>query len=326
VLKALALLIYTAFGHSETADSLLIHVGNILFKPLLPHSSYRGFQSYFDEQPAHLQSYLKLHPEDRWLSNRAILDLGSGLGQYSLALRDAGAKHVTALEYQARKAEWSRQHLQTYSNINVVIGSAYDLPFAPAVFDTVFSHTVFEHLADVALALSNIRRVLKPEGDLLLSFNYFHHHGGHHLFPYIHFPWATWIVNEAALCRFWTRQLSADQLANTSAYYSPDTAIRGLDEGDEIHLNKLTFQQFESLVLSCGFQIVSRRPTSPFARLAPWLRRLSTTLAGCATGTVYYHLRPLSSPKAANRSANRRHPDSETSGRSVLHRESTSTT
>ena len=43
-------------------------------------------------------------------------------------------------------------------------GSVYQLPFADACFDAVFSHALLEHLNDPLSALKEMRRVVKPDG------------------------------------------------------------------------------------------------------------------------------------------------------------------
>lgn len=49
-------------------------------------------------------------------------------------------------------------------NVEFRQASVYELPFADASFDAVFSHALFEHLADKARAARECLRVLKPGG------------------------------------------------------------------------------------------------------------------------------------------------------------------
>lgn len=53
-------------------------------------------------------------------------------------------------------------------NVSLVSCSASALPFADNYFDFVFSSSVLEHINNRNLALSEMRRVLKPGGDLIL--------------------------------------------------------------------------------------------------------------------------------------------------------------
>lgn len=50
-----------------------------------------------------------------------------------------------------------------------VFGRAGRLPFAPAAFDLVICHHALEHVADLAAALTEVARVLKPDGRFFVS-------------------------------------------------------------------------------------------------------------------------------------------------------------
>jgi SAM-dependent methyltransferase len=214
---------------------------------MFPLELFDNLDTYVAHMRASLGEYSSLLAKEKWLTGREVLDLGSGLGQYSQALLQGGAASVTGLEYQASKTDWSSARFAS-PRLRFVTGSAEAMPFATGSFDTVFSQTVFEHITGVESALREIRRVLRPGGFALISYNYFHHRGGHHLFPYVHFPWASWVVSEAALCEYWSERLAADQAAGRMGFFEPGTRIRSLSEGAEIHLNKLSFAEFEAML------------------------------------------------------------------------------
>jgi len=86
------------------------------------------------------------------------------------------------------KSEISRQFKDTCSVVGVDLdprvqslfhsefhlGSLDAIPFAAQTFDVIFSEYVFEHLADPLAALREMRRVLKPNGVILvLTPNYY---------------------------------------------------------------------------------------------------------------------------------------------------------
>ena len=58
----------------------------------------------------------------------------------------------------------------THHGLPVQSGSVYEIPFADASFDTVLFSEVIEHLDHPELALSEIRRVLRPEGRIIIIF------------------------------------------------------------------------------------------------------------------------------------------------------------
>lgn len=287
LLKVSATAFYVILGRTNRAERLAIHLGNILFRPGYPKALFADYDAYLSHMPADLKTYLDLWDPGQWLTDKVVLDLGAGLGQFSDQLRRQGASRVVALEYQpAKLRHWLSRGPQ--SDCEAVVASAMAMPFAAATFDTVFSHTVFEHLGDAGAALREIRRVLKPGGYALLSVNYFHHRGGHHLFPYIHFPWAPWIASEQSLCSYWSERLADDQAGGGMRFFSPGSRLCTLTDGAEIQLNKLTFDDFEPLVERAGLRIEKRRSSEALSRL-PVLARLPR-LKYFLQGTIYYVL------------------------------------
>ncbi len=99
----------------------------------------------------------------------AVLEIGAGTGA-NLPLYDPGLR-VTAVELRperlaaaARKAHAAGRA----AGVTVAAADAHDLPFPAASFDTVVGTLVFCSIADPTAALAEIRRVLRPGGQLLL--------------------------------------------------------------------------------------------------------------------------------------------------------------
>lgn len=101
-----------------------------------------------------------------------VLDIGCGPGAITvgLALRVAPGC-VTGLDVEPSQIEEARASaggdLPT-TDVRFLVGSAYELPFADASFDVVFSHALLEHLARPAEAVAEMRRVLRPGGIVAL--------------------------------------------------------------------------------------------------------------------------------------------------------------
>lgn len=51
---------------------------------------------------------------------------------------------------------------------NIIASCEYYLPFKPAIFDTVFSRNLFEHLKNQNFGLSEMKRITKPDGTICL--------------------------------------------------------------------------------------------------------------------------------------------------------------
>jgi len=95
-----------------------------------------------------------------------VLDLGSGEGKFSAELLRGGAQVLAAdvAEEPLRRARERVAGLETQ-----LVEAEGGWPLPDASFDTVWAGEVIEHVADTAAWLSEVRRVLRPGGVLLLS-------------------------------------------------------------------------------------------------------------------------------------------------------------
>jgi ubiquinone/menaquinone biosynthesis C-methylase UbiE len=97
---------------------------------------------------------------------QTVLDLGSGAGEFSAALREAGATPV-AVDVAA---EALRRAGARVPGLDARLWrSGEPLPAEDCSVDVVWAGEVIEHVADVAPWLSEVRRVLRPGGTLLLT-------------------------------------------------------------------------------------------------------------------------------------------------------------
>jgi SAM-dependent methyltransferase len=111
------------------------------------------------------------------LQDRLLVDLGSGLGGYSLLFQQQGAR-VVSLDLMADK-------IRLQGPYQAVSASAQAVPLATGSIDIVFCASLIEHVPDPAAALREIRRILVPGGICYLSFPPFYSwRGGHEYAPY----------------------------------------------------------------------------------------------------------------------------------------------
>lgn len=101
---------------------------------------------------------------------RRILDAGCGSGPLSEALRAKGAI-VTGFDSSPAMVELARQRLGGDADLQVA-DLSLPLPFSNGAFDDVVVSLVLHYLQDWKAPLSELRRVLKPGGRLLLSVNH----------------------------------------------------------------------------------------------------------------------------------------------------------
>lgn len=92
-----------------------------------------------------------------------ILDAGCGSGRNMVELAAFG--EVVGLELAEASVEVARAR----GVGEVVAGTVDELPFAEDSFDLAVSLDVIEHLADARQSLSELRRVVKPGGVLLVT-------------------------------------------------------------------------------------------------------------------------------------------------------------
>lgn len=96
-----------------------------------------------------------------------VLDCGCGPGSITLGIAARVAPgRVIGVDFGSSQIERARAAAASARLENVTFETAdcYSLPFADESFDRVFSHALMEHLSDPGRALSELRRVLKPEG------------------------------------------------------------------------------------------------------------------------------------------------------------------
>lgn len=145
------------------------------------------------------------------VSGRRILDAGCGSGPLSAALRAKGAA-VTGLDVSAAMIDLARQRLGEDADLHVADLSA-PLPFTDAEFDDVVASLSLHYLEDWGGPLSELRRVLKPGGRLIMSVN----HPG--VYPILH-PGTDYFAvtkysdkfdfdGQSAVLTFWHRPLHA---------------------------------------------------------------------------------------------------------------------
>ncbi|MDT0454466.1 methyltransferase domain-containing protein [Streptomyces sp. DSM 41527] len=101
-----------------------------------------------------------------------VLDAGSGPGFIAeQLLENVPEGTVTGLELDAGLFAQSRSYLAAYEGrrLNLVQGSITDAPLPDARFDLALARLVLQHIAEPAQALSELGRVLRPGGRLVVA-------------------------------------------------------------------------------------------------------------------------------------------------------------
>lgn len=139
------------------------------------HASEHNSRNYYDDFSTgyerergagyhRLIDDLEMQVLQPFVDGRDVLEVGCGTG---LILGRVAQRAATAwgIDLSPGMLATARQR-----GLNVVLGSATQLPFADASFDLVCSFKVLAHVPDIRAALSEIARVTRPGGRMVLEF------------------------------------------------------------------------------------------------------------------------------------------------------------
>lgn len=99
-------------------------------------------------------------------AGRRVLEIGVGLGADHQRYAAAGAE-LYGVDLTERAVEHSQRRLRAFGlSSQLAVGDAEQLTFAADSFDIVYSWGVVHHSPDVARAIAEIHRVLRPGGEL----------------------------------------------------------------------------------------------------------------------------------------------------------------
>ncbi|HEY6883989.1 MAG TPA: methyltransferase domain-containing protein [Nitrososphaeraceae archaeon] len=93
-----------------------------------------------------------------------ILDIGGNTGKITEAY-SKNCKEVIVLEPKRNVIEYGRTHRP---NIKFIEGGAENIPLPDGYFDKVVASASFHHFSDQDIALEEMRRVLKPDGKIVI--------------------------------------------------------------------------------------------------------------------------------------------------------------
>lgn len=103
-----------------------------------------------------------------YVKNKVVLDIASGTGYGSQILAKSGAKSVIGVDLE-EEAVKKASSLNKYKNVEYINSDACNLRLANKTFDLIVSFETIEHIKDCKKYLSELRRVLRNDGLLLIS-------------------------------------------------------------------------------------------------------------------------------------------------------------
>ncbi len=123
----------------------------------------RRWQGYLDQSLRLIQAWLEILATDR------VLDLGCGTGELAARLlNDMPNLEFTGVDLSAQMLTVAQAKCQIYPQAKFQQASAAQLPFPDASFDWIVSSSVFHYFPNPKDVLAEIRRVLKPQGQVVI--------------------------------------------------------------------------------------------------------------------------------------------------------------
>jgi ubiquinone/menaquinone biosynthesis C-methylase UbiE len=203
------------------------------------------------------------------LAGKKILEIGCGNGDLLKIIAERyDIAHITGVDSSLSK--WWGVGESVGTNWSVCDGNAERLGLEDNSFDVVISYAAFEHIGNVELALSEIKRVLKPYGRFYTEFSpIWTSIVGHHfvakdetLFNPSHLklipPWGHLYMNELQMCDHLHKQTEEDALIDEILYFIYHSSI----------INRLGRKDFLNTFINCGMIIKVYQETVVFNRLA----------------------------------------------------------
>jgi SAM-dependent methyltransferase len=206
------------------------------------------------------------------VSGKRIADFGCGLGAQAMALASSYPCEVVGIDTNPRTlAEavgLARQRSLDRGQLEFCDFTAPDLF---GTFDLVISQNAMEHYPDPAAALDTMRKLLRPAGQIMLTFG-----------P----PWfAPWGSHMQYFCRVpWVNLLFRERtVMAVRARFRSDGALRYEDV--ESGLNKMTLAKLEGLLETSRLGVDYIRyhgvKGQDWVSAVPWLRELLVNQVTC---------------------------------------------
>ncbi|PZD71020.1 Demethylmenaquinone methyltransferase [Acaryochloris thomasi RCC1774] len=102
-------------------------------------------------------------------SSANVLDVGCGTGEFEQRLvKEHPDQHVVGVDLSENMLEIAQKKFSSHSNVQFQHASVLALPFPKQTFDVVVSANAFHYFDQPLAALAEVKRVLKPQGQLII--------------------------------------------------------------------------------------------------------------------------------------------------------------
>ena len=254
--------------------------------------SRRG--DYKDWRRRKLQMQWERDFRSELVRNKDVLDFGCGGGALSFVLVDLGARSVIGLDLMEESIDLARSQLKGEPIEFRVANNDYEIDLENHSVDVITCFDVLEHVMRIDDIVREWKRVLRPDGRILISWQPWFHPYAHHLQGYIPLPWVHLLLNSRErieVCAkivdepgvkvsFWDRDSDGRRINRFRE------ALTDYDPERKTFLNHLTMLEFERLISRVGLLVESRvftpfqgplpvRLVSRFVSAVPFIREFS---------------------------------------------------
>lgn len=136
------------------------------------HTSHRLFAAYYERMShnsAEERFFAPLREEITKPARGQVLEIGAGNGLNFTFYDPATVEQVEAIEPDSAMLRYARQRVEAARvPVHLVQAPVEHLPFADESFESAVATLVFCSVSDPQRGLSEVRRVLKPGGALLM--------------------------------------------------------------------------------------------------------------------------------------------------------------
>lgn len=234
----------------------------------------RDTTAWFDEhyREAASQVIAFLGDDGISLAGRRVADVGCGDGIIDLGVvHQADPELLVGFDIAPTETEWLLERARA-SDVAGDLPPVLEfrtcepdrLPADDDTFDLVFSWSAFEHIADPHVMCREIRRVLRPDGVLMVQLWPFYHseHGAH-----------LWQCLPEGFVQLQRSPEDIEAEVRRTAKYEPEL----VDEFLEVFatLNRITLDDLQRALLAAGLTVTKLELMSETVRVPPALARRS---------------------------------------------------
>lgn len=208
--------------------------------------------------------------DPRLVEGRDVLDFACGAGSLALYMARLGASKVCGMDLNATaiasavKAAEARGIAAEFR----VPARSDRIELADNSWDVIVCWSVLEHILDYESIIPEWKRILRPDGKVLIRWTPHFHPYGHHADTYVPIPWMHAFVSERIINMACSKMVNAPEFK--PPYWDLDEHGNRRDRfaGSSTfgHLNHLTIAKFEKICRDSGFRF-ARREFHTFASL-----------------------------------------------------------